>query len=271
MMPFVLRRVILQSLCAITLCTASSALTPPSLAEVHYIRDTGVGRRRHQPTIVNTRHFATVLKAVPVLDEWKVMPDGRVEGRVSNHPDDDIEDGAIISTSTLLEPKRLSGGSRNIVVKTSSGSKYQLLNPIMLNSSISLSETESVPTSASTSIENLSTIENDSAGQEKVKMSEAKRLMTRVKDAGIAGIISYAFWEFGFWTVSVPVCIVAYRQVTGHWPDFSSQEDLQKLGAEAFAFVNLARFAVPLRIGLALGTTPWVQTNIVDRFTSPRA
>jgi hypothetical protein len=41
---------------------------------------------------------------------------------------------------------------------------------------------------------------------------------------------------------------------------------LQKLGAEAFAFVNFARFAVPLRIGLALGTTPWIQANIVDRF-----
>ena len=41
---------------------------------------------------------------------------------------------------------------------------------------------------------------------------------------------------------------------------------MSKLGAEAFAFVNFARFAVPLRIGLALGTTPWVQENIVDVF-----
>ena len=47
----------------------------------------------------------------------------------------------------------------------------------------------------------------------------------------------------------------------------SDSDDLSKLGAEAFAFVNFARFAVPLRIGLALGTTPWVQENIVDRFT----
>ena len=46
-------------------------------------------------------------------------------------------------------------------------------------------------------------------------------------------------------------------------PAFSPQA---KLGAEAFAFVNVARFAVPLRIGLALGTTPWVQSNIVDKF-----
>lgn len=49
-------------------------------------------------------------------------------------------------------------------------------------------------------------------------------------------------------------------------PDFSNQDDLAKLGAEAFAFVNVARFAIPLRIGLALSTTPWVQDNIVDKF-----
>ena len=41
---------------------------------------------------------------------------------------------------------------------------------------------------------------------------------------------------------------------------------MAKLGAEAFAFVNFARFAVPLRIGLALSTTPWIQENIVDKF-----
>ena len=41
---------------------------------------------------------------------------------------------------------------------------------------------------------------------------------------------------------------------------------MSKLGAEAFAFVNFARFAVPLRIGLALSTTPWIKENVVDRF-----
>ena len=56
------------------------------------------------------------------------------------------------------------------------------------------------------------------------------------------------------------------RQATGHFPDFSDQEDVAKLGAGAFAFVNVARFAVPLRIGLALSTTPWVQSNLVDKF-----
>lgn len=62
------------------------------------------------------------------------------------------------------------------------------------------------------------------------------------------------------------MCVAGYREVTGHWPDLSSAEDMQKLGAEAFAFVNFARFAVPLRIGLALSTTPWIDKNVVQRF-----
>ena len=97
---------------------------------------------------------------------------------------------------------------------------------------------------------------------------ESKQMMQKVKDAGVAGIISYIFWEWAFWGVSVPVCIFGYYEVTGHMPDFSNQDDVAKLGAEAFAFVNVARFAVPLRIGLALGTVPWVQANIIDRLSS---
>lgn len=62
------------------------------------------------------------------------------------------------------------------------------------------------------------------------------------------------------------MCIFGYYELVGHMPDFSDKEDLSKLGGEAFAFVNFARFAVPLRIGLALSTTPWIQDNIVDKF-----
>jgi len=98
------------------------------------------------------------------------------------------------------------------------------------------------------------------------ELSETQKLMKQVKEAGTAGIISYALWEWGFWTISVPVCAVGYYQVTGHWPDFSDPDDQKKLGAEAFAFVNFARFAVPLRIGLALSTTPWIDENVVKRF-----
>jgi hypothetical protein len=95
---------------------------------------------------------------------------------------------------------------------------------------------------------------------------DSKSMMQKVKDAGKAGIISYVFWEWAFWGLSVPVACFGFQAATGHWPNFSDQDDLAKLGAEAFAFVNVARFAIPLRIGLALGTTPWVQANIVDKF-----
>jgi len=104
--------------------------------------------------------------------------------------------------------------------------------------------------------------------EDEEELSETQKLMKQVKESGTAGIVSYALWELAFWAFSVPVCVFGYREVTGHWPDFNNQEDLQKLGAEAFAFVNFARFAVPLRIGLALSTTPWIQDNIVDKFFS---
>lgn len=78
--------------------------------------------------------------------------------------------------------------------------------------------------------------------------------------------ISYALWELGFWGISIPVCSVTYYKVAGHWPDWSNAEDMEKLGAEAFAFVNFARLAVPLRIGLALSTTPWIDDNVVQKF-----
>lgn len=98
------------------------------------------------------------------------------------------------------------------------------------------------------------------------ELSDTEKLLKQVKEAGTAGVISYALWELGFWALSVPVCVFGYYEVTGHLPDLSNKEDMAKLGGEAFAFVNFARFAVPLRIGLALGTTPWIQENVVDKF-----
>lgn len=102
--------------------------------------------------------------------------------------------------------------------------------------------------------------------EEEKELSETQKLLQKVKQAGTAGAISYALWELGFWGISIPVCIFGYREVTGHWPDLTNSEDLQKVGAEAFAFVNFARLAVPLRIGLALSTTGWIDENVVQKF-----
>merc|ERR1711924_303615 len=76
--------------------------------------------------------------------------------------------------------------------------------------------------------------------------NDSKSMMQKVKDAGVAGIISYIFWEWAFWGASVPIACFGFQAATGHWPDFTDSDDLAKLGAEAFAFVNVARFAVPL-------------------------
>mmetsp|Transcript_355 Transcript_355/g.336 ORF Transcript_355/g.336 Transcript_355/m.336 type:complete len:222 (-) Transcript_355:185-850(-) len=102
--------------------------------------------------------------------------------------------------------------------------------------------------------------------KEEKELTEAEKLLKQVKESGTAGIISYALWELAFWILSIPVCLIGYYEVFGHMPDFSNQEDLAKLGGEAFAFVNFARFAVPLRIGLALSTTPWINENLVEKF-----
>ena len=42
---------------------------------------------------------------------------------------------------------------------------------------------------------------------------DKENMMQKVKDAGVAGIISYVFWEWAFWGVSVPVCIFGYYEV----------------------------------------------------------
>lgn len=215
------------------------------------------------------------LRSMPMLEDWKILPNGRVEGKVANHPE--IEDGWVISTSPLTSnvEEEVALGKEVIFVETMTGSQYLLVNRNKAGIAEEVSQSNSFfPSPMDTTAEGSSmpldvSINSTYQKSEEEKMSETKKLMQQVKDAGIAGVISYALWELGFWAVSVPVCIAAYSQVTGHWPDFSNQEDLQQLGAEAFAFVNVARFAVPLRIGLALGTTPWIQKNLVDRFQKP--
>lgn len=98
------------------------------------------------------------------------------------------------------------------------------------------------------------------------EVPEQPNMLAQIKDAGVAGAISYAAWELAFWGISLPVGDVGFYEVMGRWPDFSNPEDVERLGAEAFAFVNVARFAVPVRLGLALSTVPWFKENVVDRF-----
>jgi hypothetical protein len=154
--------------------------------------------------------------------------------------------------------------SHSVVVKNK-----MAFRPAFLQSTKEKKETETVTTTSA--LEQRSPLDPVADSEDECvpleELSETKQMMKKVKDAGVAGVISYAVWELGFWAVSVPVVFFGYREVTGHWPDMANKEDVAKLGAEAFAFVNFARFAVPLRIGLALSTTPWIQKNVVDRFS----
>jgi len=95
---------------------------------------------------------------------------------------------------------------------------------------------------------------------------EGENLMEQIKCAGRAGIISYILWEWAFWIGAGGVATFTYYTATGGWPDLSNPEDQGKVAASAFALVNVARFAVPLRIGLALSTVPWVDETIVKPF-----
>lgn len=94
--------------------------------------------------------------------------------------------------------------------------------------------------------------------------TEKENMMSKIKSAGAAGALSLFLWELAFWAISIPVAIFGFVSVAGSWPDLSDKEDLAKVGAEAFAFANVARLALPVRIGLAVSTTPWVKENIVE-------
>lgn len=96
--------------------------------------------------------------------------------------------------------------------------------------------------------------------------ADAPDLMEQIKCSGRAGIVSYVLWEWAFWLSAIPLASFGYYQATGSWPDLSDSEDQAKVAASVFAFVNVARFAVPLRVGLALSTTPWVDEKIVQPF-----
>lgn len=63
----------------------------------------------------------------PILDDWKVLRNGRVQGVVRNHPT--IPDGDTITTSPITQPE---SAARRRTVTTVSGSRYQLGDPMLV-------------------------------------------------------------------------------------------------------------------------------------------
>lgn len=90
--------------------------------------------------------------------------------------------------------------------------------------------------------------------------------MTRIKEAGKAGVAAYTLTEFAFWLGSVPLAITAVVYTTGALPDFGTTEGKEAIAGYVFVFINFARVVVPLRIALALALAPWCERNIIEKF-----
>lgn len=95
--------------------------------------------------------------------------------------------------------------------------------------------------------------------------------MDDVKKYGAAGTLSYVITELIFWAVAFPTEVFIYLQTAGHWPDFSKPEESAAVFGMVFAASNVARLLLPLRFGAALAMAPWVDENIMQRFSGGEA
>ena len=178
--------------------------------------------------------------------------------------------GALAFVAGFTSPQpRINGGSVNTALAAEGGPS--LLDRVFKRNADTDSASDAVSSRSNMPAspvepEQLNRIMKDDECDVPEEKNELQKMLDQVKDAGVAGSISLFLWELAFWAISIPVAIVGYTQVTGSFPDFSNQDDLAKVGAEAFAFANVARLALPARIALAVATIPWVQENIVDRF-----
>jgi hypothetical protein len=97
------------------------------------------------------------------------------------------------------------------------------------------------------------------------------KTMDRIKSAGVSGIIAYVATELGFWAV-YPALILLYNS-GAHAADVGSTAEViadpnaaAKFVGFSAAFITVARFAVPLRVGMAFALIPFVEKNITKRF-----
>jgi len=90
--------------------------------------------------------------------------------------------------------------------------------------------------------------------------------MSDVKKYGVAGTVAYVLTELAFWAVAFPVASTVYYNTAGHWPDVINESaDRATVLGFIFAGANIARLAVPLRLGAAIALAPWVDENILNK------
>uniref|UniRef100_A0A7S1TT38 DUF1279 domain-containing protein n=2 Tax=Phaeomonas parva TaxID=124430 RepID=A0A7S1TT38_9STRA len=95
---------------------------------------------------------------------------------------------------------------------------------------------------------------------------EGKITMNAIKKYGVAGSLSYFVTELLFWLFAIPVASFSFFKTAGHWPDFGDNTDRVTVLGFVFAASNVARLALPLRLGVAFAVAPWVDENIVQKF-----
>jgi ribose 5-phosphate isomerase A len=95
------------------------------------------------------------------------------------------------------------------------------------------------------------------SGAEPDAPSRAASTFASIKRFGAAGTLSYILTEVAFWALALPGAAFGYHASTGEW--LSWDTDRAQLAALAATFVTSVRFAVPLRMGVALACVPAVQ------------
>ena len=115
------------------------------------------------------------------------------------------------------------------------------------------------------------------SGAEPDASSRAASTFASIKRFGVAGTLSYVLTEVAFWALALPGAAFGYHASTGEW--LSWDTDRAQLAALAATFVTGVRFAVPLRMGVALACVPAVQRALdaagvarsADATTAPAA
>lgn len=103
--------------------------------------------------------------------------------------------------------------------------------------------------------------------QDEKRCSRTIRILIQIKNAGISGFIAYALWGLVIWMVAIPLGLLGYRGVTGHWPSITDETQVEEVGGEIWAFVAAVRpFTFPIRIGLTLATAPWIERKFIRHF-----
>jgi hypothetical protein len=116
------------------------------------------------------------------------------------------------STSKACAVEEQISSTEVVATSKESSSKESKTSSESLESTIAVISNGDVNDDASiNSMTNKATTKEKGADDE----SDEDNLMEKIKESGVAGIISYAAWELAFWTVSVPVCVLGYKEVTG--------------------------------------------------------